>query len=694
MPTLSWAHRLCIYLGLGLLAACGDRGTRGSDPPAPPAPTHPVDDLSLRTSTGLSVMNYALKGLPGCSASKVSPPLGPVPTAFAFDGNLDEWSASPGLLLDPSGDAPASSDLTFASLARQGDDLVVAAAWPAGSAVSLELEFGGLVASQEVLRADVRLKLRIDRDELWEFLGDVVTWPAWWLRLTSTSPATGLTSVDRAAAAYFPSLLAADYFPFRFTTCDLWPGQARPFAFFWLQDIPETALGTAPERFNQIARYVFDATSTLLGREAAIPLSSFTVVATVNAVEPPSQEADPAAALYRGLVVDVRYLLPQSEEAFPEGRAFVEVATALLDPYLRQVFPEAPGALVVAVRQALLDALVQQHLGWAYWFDHYWPGILPVLSSLEALKVHPALMASDAAPVPVGHLLSAVLTSSELLSAWKLAALRRPSAGHSLAAFLGSARDQALTETSRAALDRVAAGWLDEREFDADYGPESLLDHDRDGLAEYIEHKFGTVSTQVDSDGDGWSDLAEITLGTDPRAASLGPGVVVSDGVFGDWQNLLPKRLIVDRGRSGLCPKAADITFYAAVVGPKELVLAGVAADFWQDEPAAKWEAVIDFPELKRQLLLTAASGAREFLVKDPSDKTVAEGGRILRRFLRAAPLAQKTLELGFSLDEFGIRIPLDQLDAVKIRLRTVFHDGQEDRVCDETDWFTANRSY
>jgi hypothetical protein len=177
--------------------------------------------------------------------------------------------------------------------------------------------------------------------------------------------------------------------------------------------------------------------------------------------------------------------------------------------------------------------------------------------------------------------------------------------------------------------------------------------------------------------------MAELVAGTDPRLESEHPTVIIPDGNFSDWQVLLPQRMFIDKGVNGTCPKAADVNYYAAVANRDYLIISAVATDFWENEPTARWEAVIDLPKQERQVLVTGASDSQDLIVKR------VDADIVFKVFRKAFPVAGKTIEWSVHRAAFGLDSYFNEDQGVRVRLRTVFKDGDKERFCDETDWFS-----
>jgi hypothetical protein len=733
-----------LVLALALLGGCGrggDGGGGGGGEDEPPGEQPPPDDdgLGLRTNVGLDPLSYRLDLLTSCLKRTGLTEIPVLGADFVADGGLADWAKQPILLDDPVDDAPARGDLAATMVARHGEDVVLATALAPSAGIAVDLEWGGVVARKGELAREIRHLVSWQRDrgdqlvdhrddgahalsadavvvaggsggtELTfkrSFVGDVTSWPLWWVRVQTRDVATGRL-LDSTAAVYFPGLIGNDAAPFELSVCREWTGRKLPVSLLQIRDADSAAdgfpIGNAGERAFQLARFAIDAVQAAWGFEGdGVPAAQVVVLATANAVPavtiPASARPLVVDALpYLGTALDGRALGPEAVEAFPQGAAIERVASGLLDEALLTAFPTAPWAIRRAWRNAQVDAIVRRSIGDAYWFDYYGGRVQPFLEkSDQAAPVALASVGSDAVAAAkadaFGHLLAASFDARLLVTAWRRAA---QSCGASASCDVARALLVALRmelgedDVGLAAAARLWPGWMTAAAYDGEATPATLRDADFDGVPDFVEIARGTDSRSTDTDEDGWSDLAEIVKGTDPGVMSSAPEEIVPDQGFGDWQKLLPRRLNMDRTHAGLCPKAADIEYYAAVADTDHVVIGAVAAEFWEAEGNARWEAVVDFPAEDRQLLLEAVSGERVIRLKHPRT------GAVLKELSRAAPVARRTVEWALSRQDLGFKEAFDQADAVRVRLRTVYLDpaaAPEDadgRFCDETSWFS-----
>ncbi len=655
------------------LVSCGKSG--GGDAPARPKPPKvelppPVTGSELLTSVGLDGMGYTIPPPSSCLAQAKSFDVPALPVgAVVLDGKLDEWTDVPARLDDPIGDAPAQTpDLAQVFVASAGDELILAASVALPEDGVVHFTIGGAYSRDGRYQSQTMRELRVRfggaleerRDGAWvpvaadlglaaqganavelrltsRLVGEVVNYPLWWARAGA--------GADVTATVFFPSRLHGDREPFKLAACTFWYTRKLPLDMVEVRDSASNE--ALDERVFQIARLAVDEVVRMFG-DAPLPLRSLTVIATASAVDDTGDfepDASDGPATYGAIAVNTASFAAGSPQRFPEGPLFNRIALRIVDLYLHAIAPNAPFQERRVMGEALAQRLLWSVIGPSFVFDHYRAGILPYLADPSA--------AGWSSIVAQGRILSSVLSTEQLIAAWHERAAGDAGPAPSVATILA-------TLTS-----------------------EALSDQDQDGIPRHWEEQLGTDPDVTDSDGDSWSDLAEIVRGRDPLALTSGPQRIMPDGDFDDWLTLFPKKVMVDLGRSGACPVAADITHYAAVTNQEELVIGAVARDFWESEPNAVWEAIIDLPIEKRQLMLTVASDAYSTTVRDPNT------GAVLAVFERAFPQGRRTVEWVLRRDTFGIERPLDEVDGVKIRLRTLLRSGDQDLYCDETAWFS-----
>jgi hypothetical protein len=610
----------------------------------------------------MDAMGYRLPPIASCLVRAVEGTAPTIPAgSFNADGDISEWTSVPSLLADSLSDAPPAGDISVASVAIAGDDLAVMLLAAPGPDVSIGVELGDGFLRHGSLGGDIIVRLRIFHGVVqrwtvdgWQpvgadlgtlgnsganyelrlshaLVGEALSFPAWSARIFTTDETTG-TTLDSTPTAYFLPWTDADKPQFGFTTCKEWYTQHQPIELVEMRE-SEDAPNPAYDRVSALARLALDATTAAFHGDNP-PVMRFPLAINRGG------RGDGAAFLgaFSAPIIDIAPFDPLSPETFPEGPVFRQLTERLVDMYLISLFPAATDDQRHAQRQAIVDHLVRDAFGASYFFDTF-----------------RQTLASQDPAIAFGHVLAGVMSTDQLVDAWKHLA-----AG-------ASATDVYAPFTAVTPADALTA----------------VVDTDFDGLPDNYEAVYGTDPKRADSDQDSWSDLAEVINSEDPLQKTKQPNHIMPDGIFDDWLTLFPQKVHTDEGSSNVCPVAADIDFYAALATHDELMIGAVAREFWDDEPRALWEAVIDMPIAKRQFLISVPSDSYTTTVKDP------DTGKVLLTIERAFPQGRKTVEWVLRRDQLRLDAGFDDPDTVRVRIRTLFHDADgKDNYCDETAWF------
>lgn len=714
-----------------LLVGCGYRGTgENSQPPVSTdiAPV-PTDKSAPTTYVLTDILPYLQPESVGCLRADEQYGELPKLEQLHLDGEIDEWVKVPLALVDPLGDSDSSFDIGTVSVARMDADLAVAVAIQPDQATELIFEFGGVLLRDTELDLKVRKMFRLKGTELFELvsnraienqwrkidlelfqiakgssglellirekaLGDVLVWPAFWMKIYSQSEDFKYRTFDSASSVVFASVLANESTNLTFSSCYSWRSESIPIHLRFVID--RATLDNSRHQIepsdsvavwvSSIVRSGFEAAGKEIGG-LVLPVSETTIY-VVNAefqekIESLGSEHRPDRA-YDGLILDSRELIVGASEFFPEGKIFAAATAHIVRLDVLGRFPIAPSYWVNIITQALVDRIIQNNLGLSYWLDHYYDHVAQFMSRSDARSPKPISSANwHSKEQAFAHLLSTKFNSQELRGAW-IRAADLAKAGESYdSAVLAALEEVTQSNDVRRWLASLWPGWIAEGGYHKDLGPEQISDHDFDGLPTFWELGIGTHFDRADSDSDGWTDYAEVISGGDPLAATINPSVLVPDGNFADWLELMPKKLIIDRGHSGSCPQAADISHYAAVVGNENLLVGAYSSDFLEDEPAAYWEIVVDLPIQQRQLLVGLTAGSRQFTVRD------SKSGAYLLVRERAPSLGRGTVEIPLARLDLGLQPWTIEREGLRLRVRTIFRDHDAEIFCDETGWFT-----
>lgn len=711
---------VALWTALTLSSACGARGQGDHEPdnvsraPAP-APSPPTKDDGF--SLNINSLGYTQPELGACLRSYSSDTTLPTLERVDINGDFGDWSGSQEVGRDPLGDAPAGFDLGTIMVARVRDDLAFALALDRGPDTQVEIELGGITTEAERVRAEARRVFVLQGATLFDLqggqllavdtaaysvgqsasgseiflserlLGDVLTWPTFWLKVSTLGG--DLRPVDSSSVMLFPSRLARNHADFLFSGCQSWLEQKLPLRLSMVADsgvaIAESKHAVTPPDSivnwtSALTRFAINAVGRVLGA-VTLPGDRLTVLVVGAAAEstpavlPGQQRGDQS---YDYLAFDGRLLSKASAIAQPEFMVIESVVDRVVRMALSQV-RGMPESLVGAMLTAVKDHVIQSTVGQSYWLDkldsqsHVGDGIEAVTPLADGGAWSPAQAAR------FGHLLAAKLDAKALWSAWTIAGARLQGGVSALEAFMS-----ALTEVAGGKVDIAAAypGWLVRGEFAPDWDPRSLADEDGDGLPNYIENAIGSRTDKMDSDGDGWSDWSEHILGSDPKSMLRHPTDLVADGVFGDVLELMPRRVQIDRGHTGSCPQAADISHFAAVARGHRLLIAAYAANFLRDEPLARWEAVLDLPGQQRQLVVATKAGERLTQIRDGGSSV------LMQQQARAVQMGRSAMEWELDSGALGLKPWNEEKEGARIRIRTIYAHSEGDVFCDETPWF------
>lgn len=549
-------------------------------------------------------------------------------------------------------------------------------------------------------------------------VGDTTTWPAWWVRVIAQDGPSGIW--DSTHAAYFPSVLGGNAIPFSFLKCTQWGGKpSRVSQVMITHYIPPPQIpppeyeedGTFESRREhafQLGRYALDLALSMTdhmhyGSGVQSVFVSDHVSEGIQSARSIDHELISNGATYRMLGINSKEMGFRPTIHFPQGYTVESGLNFHIQHMLRTGFQTAGPGLVHVATLAASHQFVKKYIGPQHWLNHRFALVQPFLTkpdtakpagldqmflalkTLTPEKFEPAERYYQAKSRAAAQLLGEIFSVDELLAAWITTSKNTSPASapetksQQFATNLFTALEK---DDPRTLLAGLMDGYLVPKPYHPDFDPQAHVDQDLDGLPLFVEKLSKTSDKNPDTDQDGWSDLVEHTGGFDPNSASQVPGLIVADGIFSEWQNLLASKIIVDKGHSGLCERDADIQFYAAIGTADHLVIGAVAGDFWQAESKARWEAVIDIPSEERVLIVVAPNSERVVQIKDPADN------RVLLTYPIAVPAGGKVAEILVDRAAMRLKTPFNKEQGIKIRLRTAYEADEGNIFCDETDWF------
>ena len=211
-----------------------------------------------------------------------------------------------------------------------------------------------------------------------------------------------------------------------------------------------------------------------------------------------------------------------------------------------------------------------------------------------------------------------------------------------------------------------------------------LEDEDYDGIPRFYELKLGTDPSLSDSDGDGWTDLAETTISDpnqgDPLNESVYPPAIIADGSFGDVHDLVPAGVKVSsEGVPPECSRVSDFKSYIALVSPKGLYVGIETFGGIENDKVVRFEFNIDITSIKKNFksVLRTEGNTVELFRGDTGGLKVKE--KLPFSFQGPA------FEIYFPVTEFGHEEL--KVEDLKIQVRS-FLDNVSNIYCDETPIF------
>ena len=227
-------------------------------------------------------------------------------------------------------------------------------------------------------------------------------------------------------------------------------------------------------------------------------------------------------------------------------------------------------------------------------------------------------------------------------------------------------------------------GYFNSKDFSKNYSPELSLDDDGDGLFNYWEVLLGTRKGLFDTDGDGWSDSAELIMGSLPNMSLEYPSNIIIDGTFGDWLSLHPSLIkFDDKNDDKGCMGEIDIESYGAAILDNSLLL-GARSKQLKAFDNLLWEVQIESSDIGNSVLLR--SGSENYYW----DLFSEDGEQILKQ------------ELSYRMKstDFEAWVPLGLLENVNsakidyLSLRIVVYrfDNGNYEMCDDTQWLNISK--
>ena len=723
-----------IFLSVAmLLFGCGMPGEGDERPPVveepPPQVNPPLPDRTTRV--GFNRLDQPWEGFRNCGDEAVPAFIRPVSDPDQpplVDGDLSEWAPVPALLESPAGEVRAGFDIGDVRIQASPADLFFAVRGAVTDAAPpvLYMEAGtGYLDGTDQYQEKSQRYFRVTPtgvagyfdggwqdlgeqpatarfgEEGFEFrlsrrflMGEVVSRQLWWVRFFGGEDE--LERFDVTSMVYLNTLHEGVEKAFEISACA--PERHSGLGIVWQQITDTEVSAAAAARIGAVVRYAGSALAGLLG-DHSFPVSSVGIlVLRRSGAAVPGFMRDTGSALFNRAVtvseedlfgpggdspadgIALREEVPTGfpRTMTPEQDIFREATGHLLNIYLTSVNPAAPDSLRETVQTALLSKVVRSHAGTWYW-------LVRVRQELaEARELLQSGPDARAAEVALGFFLDHYWSAEDLLATWgKVSDIPPEDMPAALIRELGALNEG---ELAGIAADLTTVWVQGQGGDDAALGttaairPVDLLDEDRDGLPAWLEKQQSLDPGRLDTDGDGWSDLAEFVQGSDGLDGARHPAGIVADGYFGDWQDLLPGRVLSDREPAPEgCPAGGDIRNYAALISESGLV-AVVRTTADPGRQGLHFALMVDFPALNRSFRVAGHSGSDVFGIFDgPSNE-------LLRQL--DAPWANLNGAWEIDLDFRKLGMP-DDITNTPVKLRAeVSFDSRRNIFCDDTPWF------
>jgi len=563
---------------------------------------------------------------------------------------------------------------------------------------------------------EVRLGIRM--------VADIMNWPIWWLRFSTRS---GDGTGDSTSGRHFPSRLSGDEDRYSFSSCGSWGNDETPFGLMEITDRHDHQLESLPREaqtgaagyeyeygkrdgsgptspamwdFNSfgLVRSAYDSVSTLLGRRS-LGVDQLTVVGSLVTGDR-SGGALPAAndsARFGYIFTESRRLADGATGPRPFEEIYADAGAQMLHIYATSSGFAAPKWLREAYASAMFLHLAETNLGRLFVLNRFKdaaPSFLGGLGEDSPLRLphsQPLTPQQVAKARAFSYLLYAYFDAKTLVNAWANALSRFSEVENPDEAFRSSLLDLANTvyphRKNELLLERIWSGWVYEGAYADFFAPRDFDDSDKDGLPDFLETASGYSSTNADTDLDGFTDLMAFVRAGGASEAPHPGEQIIDDGSFSDWTRLLPQRINLHRGQSGSCPEPAAISHFAALASTSGMLI-GAYSDHFPETGNVHWEALIDLPEIKRQLLLTTNEDGSGVVVSDAVTRNIHKIYKYPRH------QGASSIEWAFRFEDMKLdpaQIQITRKNAVAIRLRTVHRAEGKEIYCDETSWFETN---
>lgn len=687
-----------------IFTGCGGKGEKGDrEKPRIPVVNSPKNSGGY-TRVPYNSLSYLVAEAPRCLTEDSSKPFPEGDQKIVVDGLLGEWVKVPVLIRKP---LVASSSLSYVKGLMTGGNFILSTPFTASeSGLSLVVELGGVLQKKGGLTEEVRRLYKITHDGLYDYddgwhalpesmgvakagpegtelslrkrlMGDVFSWPMWWLRIYSVD-VNGVEQ-DSTFAKIFKSSLGDSEIVVSTRTCQRWAGNKQGYL---LQQVTVGEQHPAAQAFFSRFRQALNIVSSFLNeppldsQEVSLLSSHWAALPQRTSLGEESRVSPKWPLLSNSFVFDIN-----SAVAEREGLGLSYSMELILDVWIARRGAHLSDKLRIALKSALLNILIRNHLGEGYWLDHFplAPSRFLNANLYKSFPADPNYNRKRNEPGDLGQILSLYFNEKQLIAAFDATANQSGLDGTKL--FMDKLKSFQKNDTQKERVNRMFAGWIIEGDYDVDFGPLKLDDDDHDGLFDLYEKRLGTDPKNFDSDKDGWSDLAEVLTKSDPLEQTLTPLAIVPDGDFSDWMELIPQRVYKDRGAKGECKKGGDITKYSALIRDDGIMVGAVSSDFTIDVNT-RWEVLIDLPAHKKGVSLQTKTNSRINSIYNID-------GKLVQRNYRALPYGVGSIEWFVPKDVLNASgLNLFEED-IFVKIRTVNQVNNQSLFCDETQSFS-----
>lgn len=705
---------------IGATLSCSQGGGQDSPPPsAPPAELEPPPPSQLVSVDFIELLSLSDLG-EGCGHplrdSGISTAVFP-----KIDGEFSDWLGNAKSWFDPSGDADEGMDLESFSIKKSKNDLFFKVVLQGGPQEStfVYLEFIGAAIVEQELLIERRKLIRIQAGKGWilekgqwqelpipfamdaqwspsgvearlskDFLlaGTIMS-PLWGVRLSVGSETRWH---DFSGQVLFLGDEGNGYGFFDITGCG-----RNKHAKFSVDSQEVKIAGDESDEAFALVRAAQDHVSRIFRAKESytFPIGSIPVI--VTGVSQTYKELDDYFLGTRGSkTVPMVFMFERTGERelgivgaknyriseYTHKNGLTEISSRYLDILLFGSWMRAPAELRDAVKAGIMSSLTRESLGTPYWLNWVYDsdrsedaryGIVMeyLLSKLlrkliEDGRIEDVNKDHDQDTIPY-------YAAIRLLDTW----VSQTGVGKTSREFWRDAStgidNEKLNEAMKFDRGDDRNAWVSTQ----------LADIDGDGLPLMIEDEERLRGDASDSDEDGWSDYAEIVLGTSAENPMNRPSFVVPDGSYGDFLDLLPGKIFPELEEDlSDCPPFTDIVSYVGLVDQHKIMAGARFRKPFDPEEGrpVRWEISIEFAEKGVQTTVVLTAGQRGYSLLDKNGNVITEYPTPYQNGIIGIDQIVRLSSLGLDMPGEDVRMKISS-----------FIDDETNFFCDDTPWFS-----